>query len=142
MKTAGKVKPATTGNIILLLMIMGILSQTLSAQDQSVSDKISQAIKAGNAAMLSDHLNASIDLSIPNNEGTYSKKQAEQILKMFFSKNPAESFELEHSGNSNSGSTYLIGSYKSKAGKTFRVYMLIKARSGNELIQQLKFEEE
>lgn len=136
-------KTTNTGILTLTALLMLCLAaQSNQVRAQSASDEITLALQAGNAVMLSPFLNPSLDLSLPDNEGTYSKKQAEQILKMFFSKNPAKSFTLEHSGNSNNGSTYLIGSYKSIAGKVFQVYLLIKERNGNELIQQLQFEEE
>ena len=136
-------KPNKAGILFIIFAIhFGILATAAQAQDASATDQITKALNTGNASLLASHLNASLDLAIPNNEGTYSKKQAEQILKMFFSKNPAKSFSLEHSGNSNNGSTYLIGSYKSKADKVFQVYLLVKERNGTELIQQLQFEEE
>lgn len=136
-------KPTRAGILLFVFAIFtGFLANPATAQDASVTDQITKALKSGNASQLATHLNASIDLTLPDNEGTYSKKQAEQILKMFFSKNPVKSFSLEHTGNSNNGSKYLIGSYENRAGKSFRVYLLIKGRNGTELIQQLQFEEE
>lgn len=127
---------------IPLLFLTAFIVTPASAQESAVSTKISKALKAGNATQLAVYFNASIDLAIPGDEGTYSKKQAEQIMKMFFTNNPVKSFVLEHTGNSNSGSHYLIGSYKCDSNKIFRVYVLIKSRDNKELIQQLQFEEE
>jgi archaellum component FlaG (FlaF/FlaG flagellin family) len=128
--------------LFVFAIITGFHAAPAAAQHTSVTAQIVKALKNANASQLAAHLNASVDLAIPNNEGTYSKKQAEQILKMFFSKNPVKNFSLEHTGNSNNGSKYLIGSYENKAGKSFRVYLLIKGRNDTELIQQLQFEEE
>lgn len=136
-------KPTRAGFLIIVFAFYtGFLATAALAQDASVTNQITNALKTGNASLLASHLNVSIDLTLPNNEGTYSQKQAEQILKMFFSKNPVKSFSLEHTGNSNNGSKYLIGSYENTSGKSFRVYLLIKERNGTELIQQLQFEEE
>lgn len=136
-------KPTRAAIFLFVFAIFtGFLPIPATGQNGSVTDQITEALKSGNASQLAAHLNASIDLALPNNEGTYSKKQAVQILKMFFTKNPVKSFSLEHTGNSANGSTYLIGSYENKSGKVFRVYLLIKERNGNELIQQLQFEEE
>lgn len=143
MKNASSiVKPIKTTLFTFLFLLTAFLTIPATAQESSVTDKISKALKAGSATKLASHFNASIDLAIPGDEGTYSKKQAEQIMKMFFTNNPVKTFALEHSGNSNSGSHYLIGSYVSTNKKSYRVYILIKGRETGELIQQLQFEEE
>ncbi|MFP4469406.1 MAG: DUF4783 domain-containing protein [Bacteroidales bacterium] len=126
----------------LLIFMMAMVPMLGTAQDAQTVKQITSALNEGNAAVLATHFNTTLDLIIPNNEGTYSKKQAEQMVKMFFEKQPPKSFTLEHQGNSNDGSTYLIGTHKTTPGKNYRVYVLIKNRSGTALIQQLQFEEE
>lgn len=125
--------------ITLLLTCVGlvILTQQVSAQD--INAKVSQAIQSSNSSELAKYFNNSIDLTIPNSEGTYSKVQAEQILKSFFSKYPPVSFTINHKGNSKDGSQYAIGTYKSKS-VSFRTYYLTKPIGGQLLIHQLKFE--
>jgi len=112
------------------------------AQESGTAKEISQCFKNANASKLATYFNNSLDLTLPGNEGAYSKKQAEQILKTFFSNNPVNAFTLDHTGNSNNGSTYLIGSYKSTSQKKFRVYLLIKNSNNVDLIQQLQIEQE
>lgn len=135
-------KPQISTFSFLILMLLFLDPTTVSAQDGKVTDKITRALQAADASLLAVHFNASIDLSLPGEEGAFSKKQAEQIMKMFFAKNPVKKFSLEHTGNSNNGSRYLIGSYECSTQKTYRVYMLIKGQSGSGLIQQLQFEED
>lgn len=106
---------------------------------QEINSKIAAAIKTANARDLSNYFNNTIDLTIPGNEGTYSKGQAEMIVKSFFVKHPPSSFTLNHQGKSNDGSHYAIGTYKSGA-TAFRTYFLLKVLSGQPLIHQLKFE--
>jgi len=111
-------------------------------QEADLMTKISLALNAGDASKLAAHFNTAVDLVIPGNEGSYSKKQAEQLVKAFFVAQPAKSFKMEHKGTSNDGSQYMIGTHKSTTGKVFRVYILIKTGSAEGLIQQLQFEEE
>lgn len=134
-----RLRAIATGTMILLFMLFTNFSM---AQDQGLVTKITKALQSDDAASLSENFNASIELTLPQNEDTYSKKQAEQILKVFFKNNPVKTFSLEHSGNSNDGSSYIIGSHKTTTGKNFRVYILIKKRNDVDLIQQLQFEEE
>ena len=135
-------RPVAGHFLPLLILMMAMIPLMSPAQDAQTVKQITSALSEGNAAVLATHFNTTLDLIIPENEGTYSKKQAEQMVKMFFEKQPPRSFTLEHQGNSNDGSTYLIGTHKTTSGKNYRVYVLIKDRSGTALIQQLQFEEE
>jgi len=114
----------------------------VKCQDAALNQSIAKAIKAADAIALGSHFDASIDLSLPDTEGAYSKKQAEQILKQFFSDNPLKQFTSDHSGNSGYGASYIIGSYTNTENQKFRVYILIKTKESTGLIQQVQFEEE
>jgi hypothetical protein len=122
---------------IAFLLMCCLPLEKLNAQD--LNTQVTQAISNSNAAGLSKYFNTSIDLTIPESEGTYSKVQAEQILKSFFTKYPPVSFSINHKGSSNDGSMYAIGTYKSKT-RAFRTYYLTKPINGQQLIHQLKFE--
>ncbi|MBI9037060.1 MAG: DUF4783 domain-containing protein [Bacteroidales bacterium] len=123
---------------IILISLISFQAKLVQAQDL-VSDNVIKAISKGDASELSKLFNSTIDISIPENDGTYSKDQAEIIVKKFFKKNPVTKFSINHSGSSNDGSKYSIGTYKSN-DKTFRVYFLLKKTSEKYFIQQLQFE--
>lgn len=127
---------------LVVFLFISFLPITTLAQDAKVTQDITQAMQKADASQLAKHFNPSIDLSLPGHEDTFSKKQAEQIVKAFFSKYPVKSYTLAHSGNSNNGSRYIIGSYISTTQKTFRIYLLIKKNNGVDLIQQLQIEQE
>lgn len=132
-------KIAPSGLVLMLFVILtGIYSNSLIAQND-LNAKLAAAIKSANARDLSEYFNNPIDLTTPGNEGTYSKAQAEMIVKSFFQKYPPTSFSINHQGKSNDGSQYAIGIYKSNA-VVFRTYLLLKIISGQPLIHQLKFE--
>ncbi len=106
-----------------------------------ISKGIAEAIRKGNVNDLSNYFNSTIDLTIPGKEGSFSKAQAAQIVKEFFTKYPPKTFEVKHQGSSSDGSNYTIGSLVTPKGK-FRTYYLIKNVSGKYYIQQLMFETE
>ncbi|MBE2247589.1 MAG: DUF4783 domain-containing protein [Candidatus Competibacteraceae bacterium] len=122
----------------LLLFILFIVPFSL-VWAQDVVQEVSNAIKAGNAKQLATYFHPSVDLTIRQNEGTYSKAQAEQVVQNFFSSNKPTSYKSNHTGSSTDGSRYVIGRMESSTG-SFRVYMLLKNISGKELIQTLRFE--
>jgi hypothetical protein len=123
---------------IILINLISFQAKSVQAQD-IVSDEVIEAITKGNASELSKLFNSTIDINIPENEGTYSKNQAEIIVKKFFKKNPVTKFTINHSGSSNDGSKYSIGTYISN-DKTYRVYFLLKKTSEKYFVQQLQFE--
>ncbi len=123
-------------------MLIFILGFGLPQAGDDIVAKISNALNTGNVAELCKHFNNTIDLSLPDLEGSYSDKQAEQLLNVFFKNHPVKSFKMDHQGNSNDGSRYMIGTLKTTTGKSFRVYSLIKKRADKDLIQQLQLEEE
>lgn len=122
--------------------MMGSAMGSFLPQDKNIHEKIASALKKGDAKELASCFNRTLDLMIPGYEGTYSNKQAEQILKVFFSENPPVSFSLDHKGKSNDGSKYMIGAYKSSEGTVFRIYILIKENEGSELIHQFQAEKD
>jgi hypothetical protein len=106
-----------------------------------ITPAVAAALRTGNAAALAEYFNATIDLTLPGSEGTYSKSQAELIVKAFFSANKPEEFEIQHQGSSGEGSQFCIGTLTTDNGD-FRTYFLVKSFGKQSLITQLQFEEE
>ena len=122
----------------LLVLIVWFASVSLSFSQKSVDD-ISNALKTGNAPGLSAYFHATIDLTIIQKQGTYSKSQAEQVVQNFFSSNKPSNFTVDHKGTSGEGSQYIIGTLSTSTGE-YRVYVYFKNLNGTELIQTLRFE--
>ncbi len=132
-------KSAKSGLVFVMLVILSGFCFFPALAQNDLNPKIAAAIRSASARDLSVYFNNPIDLTTPGNEGTYSRAQAEMIVKSFFLKYPPSSFTLNHQGKSNDGSQYAIGSYKSGTND-FRTYLLLKVISGQPLIHQLKFE--
>jgi len=110
-----------------------------SAGDDTAA-MVASAIQAGNATEVSRYFNSMVDLTLPGYDDTYSKAQASQIIKDFFSQNPVKSFKVTRQGSSPDGSKYMIGSLDT-GKKVYRVYFLIKSVNGQNLVHQLQFQE-
>ncbi len=104
------------------------------AQGDIVND-VRESIKAGSSKELAKYLNSSVDVTMDGDMGTYSKTQAEFILRDFFKENPPSSFTIVHQGASKGGLPYAIGQYLS-ADRTFRVWMRIKNTGERYLIHE------
>jgi len=101
---------------------------------------VATALQAGNAQEVAKYFNTMVDLSLPSSDDTYSKTQAEQILRDFFAKIPVKGFKVSKQGNSADGSTYCIGTLEA-GNKTFRVYFLIKSNGSQNVVHQMQVQE-
>ncbi len=105
-----------------------------------VIEEISNHIKAGEVKELSAFFDVTVELTIQERENSYSKAQAEIILKNFFNKYPAKSFKVMHRGSSEKGGKYLIGLFVSENDTDFRTSIVLLEKNGQYYIQQLRFE--
>ncbi len=129
--------------IVLVLIVINMhgASLVLAQEKTDCIDEITNAIIKGSAKEMALHFNSTIDLSVPEKDGTFSKVQAELIIKDFFEKNIPRSFKIKHKGSSNDGSEYAIGTLE-VSNNSYRIYFLIKNTTGRKLIHQIQIEEE
>lgn len=102
-------------------------------------DDILNAMKAGNSKEMTRSFNNSVELTLLENEGIYSKQQAEQMLRNFFVKNPPKSVSLQHKGASGQGAQYAIATYEAATGK-YRAYMFMKDTGNGLLVHEFRIE--
>jgi hypothetical protein len=126
--------------IFLILILAGSVAAVRGGMD--IYDDISLLIRTGNAKELAGYFNTNVDLTIINQEDVYSKAQAEQILKDFFSKNVPKTFTILHKGSSKEGTIYAIGNLVTATGAAFRTSFFVKQISGKFYIQEMRFEKE
>ncbi len=126
--------------LIGMLWIILIFPVSLSGQTEKIPDGIVLSFKAGNAEELAKHFHNNVELIILEKEDVYSKTQAEQIIRKFFSDHNPEAFKIIFEGGKEN-SQYAIGSLTA-ADTIYRVYILIKKQDGKPLIHQLRIEEE
>lgn len=128
---------------ILLNLTLTLFLAVANAQPDAKTDiieEISNHIKAGQVKELSAFFDVTVELTIQERENSYSKAQAEIILKNFFNKYPAKSFKVMHRGSSEKGGKYLIGLFVSENDTDFRTSIVLLEKNGQYYIQQLRFE--
>ncbi len=134
---------------LLLVLYLACLPLLMSAKDAEPGDStgtgditpaVASALRSGNASALAAYFNSTIDLTLPGSEGTYSRSQAELIVKGFFNMNKPSDFTIQHKGSSGEGSQFCIGLLNTDNGD-FRTYFLIKTITQQSVITQLQFEE-
>ena len=121
--------------IFTLLTIGALLS---SFTFFSSIDEVIAALKAGNATEIARFFDNTVEINTPDKSGSYSKSQAELVLKDFFSTNTVKGFTLDHKGE-NSGSQYCIGTLVTK-NATYRTTVFMKLKGDKQVLQTITFE--
>lgn len=100
--------------------------------------EVISAIKSGNSAEVAKYFDTTVNINLPEKSGSYSKTQAELVLRDFFNTNSVKNFEVIHKSE-NSGSQYCIGTLTTNNG-LFRTTIYMKQKGEKQLIQELSFE--
>ena len=129
--------------LFFLSIILSVLQVNAQSEETSkvIFENIGKAFREGNASDLAANFASSFDVILPGNEGTFSKQQAEMILKDFFNKNRPKGFVINHQGTSNDGSRYAIGTYRT-VNQNYRAYILLKSIGNKFQISQLQLEKD
>ena len=125
---------------LLISLSVTTLSFSLNDNPKDINKEVISAINSGNTSQLAKYFNSTLELTVPDHEGAFSKIQAELLVKIFFSKYHPQSFSVNNQGISKGGSSYSIGTLVTANG-SFRTYYLIKSISGINYIYQLQFEQ-
>lgn len=106
-----------------------------------IVNDVKETIKAGSAKELVRFFNQNVDIELNGKKETYSKAQAEIILRDFFKTNVPSDFNILHKGHSPSGQPFAIGQYKSGVS-LYRIFMKIKTVGDQQLIHEISFSKE
>ena len=112
----------------------------IQAVGQPEIEDVAKALQAGEVSYMARHLDNLVEISIANEQSTYSKTQAERVLDNFFSKNQVKEFSVRHQGgNTSDNAIFVIGDLLTSHGK-FRVYLMFKKKKDTFALQELRFE--
>jgi hypothetical protein len=120
----------------LILLTLGGFSRF------DIYEDVGNAIGAGDSKQLASHFGNTVELTILNRGDSYSKTQAELIVRDFFSKNPPKSFSIIHKGSSKEGTLFAIGTLTTTKGVVFRTSFFVRQSGKAYLVQELRFETE
>lgn len=121
---------------LFTLLATGVLFSSFTLF--SSIDEVINAMKTGNAPEIARFFDNTVEINMPQKNNSYSKSQAELVLKDFFSTNPVKAFEIIHKGE-NSGSQYCIGTLITKNG-SFRTTIFMKQKGDKQVLQEITFE--
>ncbi|HJT72447.1 MAG TPA: DUF4783 domain-containing protein [Chitinophaga sp.] len=102
-------------------------------------EDVVSAIKQGDVSALSRYLDNTVEINMAGKSNSYSKAQAEIILKDFFAKNQVKSFELIHQVESSGGSRMGIANLGTTGG-SYRTSFFLQKKGGSMVLNELRFE--
>ena len=121
---------------LLFCSVLLLLSSFITAQ--SGIDEVIGALRTGNSSQLSTHFDENVELTLPDKSDSYSKAQAQLIVKDFFANNGVRNFKFLHKGDAPEGN-YCIGTLQTKSGN-FRTTVFMKIKGNKEVVKQIKFQ--
>jgi len=123
---------------IFTTLIAGFTLLLTSFTAQNSIDEVIGALRSGNSSELSRYFDENVDLTLPDKSDSYSRAQAQLIVKDFFSNNGVKGFDLKHKGDS-PGGHFCIGTLQTNSGN-FRTNVFMKIKSGREVIKEIRFQ--
>jgi hypothetical protein len=126
--------------IIITLSFLSPPDLSAGSGPEETATQVIAALQNGNATEISKHFNAMVDLTLPGYDDSYSKAQAGQILKDFFTREPVKAVKVTRQGNSPDGSQYTIGTLETSK-KSYRVYFLVKNSGGQSMVHQFQIQD-
>lgn len=119
--------------LILLATSAFLFSSTTASFDPVIN-----AIRSGDATELSKYFDNTIEITISGNTKTYSKNQAQVVMRQFFQENAVKDFKVIHESE-NANSQYCIGSLTTSSG-VYRATIFMKQKGDRNMIQEMRFE--
>ena len=102
-------------------------------------DDVTGAMRAGNVGQLAQYLDTHVDIALPEKSDTYSKSQAEMIIRDFFTTNGVKNFLVKNKGVGTGGSEFCVGVLQTRNGD-YRTTLFMKQKGDRQLLQELRFQ--
>ncbi len=120
------------------IFLLGAIVVFSSFLQNDTIDSVIGALRSGNSSELSKFFDDNVELTLPDKSDSYSKAQAQLIVKDFFSNNGVKGFDLKHKGDS-PGGHFCIGTLQTSAGN-FRTNVFMKSKGGKEVVKEIRFQ--
>ena len=120
------------------ILLIVLLAMTPGFAQQKNIDAVIIALRAGSASELSKYFDDNVELTLPDKSDSYSKAQAQLIIRDFFGNNGVKGFELKHKGDS-PGGQFCVGTLQTGTG-SFRTTLFMKIKGGKEVVKEIRFQ--
>jgi hypothetical protein len=131
--------------LCLFFLLIGFSFDKKFTPDDAIQsdpiDKIAGLIRTGNVHELSKSFSSSVELTILDDDNTYSRSQAELKVTNFFKQNPVKTVSILH--RVNSSADYRFGVLiATTPANTYRISVSLKKSGAEFMINELRIEPE
>lgn len=112
-----------------------------SAFAQPSVDDVRNALNEGAVSEVAKYFDKVVDITINSQQSTYSKSQAEVVLKNFFKKNRTKSFSIKHKGNAASDNSIFVIGELNTATSPYKTYLFFKQKDKVYFLQEIRLEQ-
>jgi hypothetical protein len=123
--------------LVLLLLLFSFRTAS-PAGDTYNLDAVATALRSGNVNQLSPYLDVRVDVSLPDKTDTYSKTQAEMVIRDFFYTHEVRNFRIVQQGE-NGEYLFCSGLLQTRSGN-YRTSLFFKQKAGKQFLQEIRFE--
>lgn len=134
---AGLKKMMSKLKIVFVLVLIAFKGFSVTSND--VTDEMSRYIKAGDTKQLATYFSSSISIALRNDEGVYSRGQAEIVLREFFKRNSPKEITLIHRIDSNPNFRYVVLDLLTDGG-SYRLSYKMVSEANKYKITELRIE--
>jgi hypothetical protein len=129
-------------NLILLISCTLFFFTVQAQNSRPPMEDVVNAIKNNRIEDLSKYFDNIVPVTINNTQTIYSRNQAEVVLKDFFDRNIPKDFLIMDNGSPNNTSKFIIGSLITPSGTKYNIYILMKQKDNNYLLQEIRINKE
>ena len=122
--------------VIFTLFLSSLLIAS-STKTGSMEEVVS-GLRSANAAQIAKCFDVTVQLTLPERTGNFSKAEGETLLRKFFTSSNVRSFDIIHRGENN-GAEYCIGTLISSAG-SFRTTVYLERKADKQVVKEIRFE--
>ena len=101
-------------------------------------EEVVASLKSGNAGQMARYFDNTVEITLPEKSNSYSKSQAEVILRDFFNNNAIKNFQILHKGDTG-GAQYCIGKLITRT-QEYRTTIFMKQKGDKQVLQEIRFE--
>ncbi len=124
------------------LLIFTFVTFFVSVRAQTQLEDVVNAIKSNRVSDMTKYFDNIVPITINNVQSTYSRTQAELVLKDFLGKNTPIDITILNSGAPTPSSKFAIGDLSTNTGK-YSIYILFKLKDNtNYLLQEIRLNKE
>jgi hypothetical protein len=124
----------------LIVTVLAICS-SLFAMGQPNFQAVTKAVETANIAVIAQYLDNTVEVTIGDSDGGYSKAEAQALLTGFLAKQKPSKCSVVHSGKARDGESYFCIGRLLAGGVEYRVYLFFKKIDAAYKLQEVRFEE-